>query len=174
MTEKEGDVKPKLLVLVAAVALLVPAAPMAFGAEPALDGTYTATGFNSDGSEYHAVVRIVRRGESFLVAWLVPKIVDEAMVLVPTSGGVAVKSGGTLAVSYYGQDLTGVILYQIEDGGERLVGRWVAAEGDGAVRSETLTRVRPASTPPAAPETRRPVPKHPKSSALPDTVIARR
>ena len=147
MTEKEGDVKPKLLVLVAVIALLVPAVPMAFGAEPALEGTYTAAGLNSDGSEYHAVVRIVRRGESFLIAWLVPKIVDEAIVLVPRSGGVAVKSGGTIAVSYYGQDLTGVVLYQIEDGGERLVGRWVAAEGDGAVRSETLTRVRPKSAP---------------------------
>jgi hypothetical protein len=140
-------VKPKLLVLVAAVALLVPAVPMAFGAEPALEGTYTATGLNPDGSEYHAVVRIVRRGESFLVAWLYPKLVDESIVLTARSGGVAVKSGGMLAVSYYGQDLTGVVLYQIEDGGERLVGRRVAAEGDGAVHSEMLTRVRPASAP---------------------------
>ena len=139
--------KPKLLALVIAVVLLAPAVPMAFGAEPTLEGTYTAKGLNPYGSEYHAVVRLVRRGESFLVAWLYPTLVDESIVLTARSAGVAVASGEMLAVSYYGQDVTGVVLYRIEDGGERLVGRWVAAEGDGAVRSETLTRVRTASAP---------------------------
>jgi hypothetical protein len=132
---------PKWMVIPIVLAFLVCGAPTVLGAEPTLEGTYTATGLNPDGSEDHTVVRIARRGQSFLVAWLAPEQVDETTVLVVKSAGVGIASGTMLAVSYYGQDVTGVILYQIEDGGERLVGRRVAAEGDGTVRSETLTKV---------------------------------
>lgn len=144
--------RPFVLVLVQVVALLAYGAPVALGAEPTLEGTYTATGVNHDGSEYRRIVKIVPRGESFLIAWILPEKVDEAIRLVPKSAGVGVVSGSVLAVSFYGQDVTGVILYQIEDGGARLVGRWVTAEGDGVVRSETLTKVQ-ATPEPATPDT---------------------
>ena len=169
---------PKLHVLVIAVAALVASpAPMVLGAESSLQGTYTAKGLNHDGSEYHGIVKIAARGESFLVAWIFPERVDEAVVLVPKSAGVGIASGGTLAVSFYGQQVTGIILYQIEDGGARLVGRWVTADGDGAVRSETLTKMPSPSAPPAtpAPGVQQPAPStKPTRPALPRTVVAAR
>lgn len=150
--------KPRLravVLVLAAAALLAPGAP---AAEPALEGMYTAQGSNPDGSEYRGVVKIVRRGEGFMVAWLFPHLVGEEMLLVLKSAGVGLVSGGTLAVSYYGQDATGVVLYQIENDGARLVGRWVSANGDGAVHTETLTKL-PAAAPtshPGAPATQKP------------------
>lgn len=139
--------KPTLIAIVQVVALLVSGAPLASGNEPALEGTYTATGVNLDGSEYRRIVKIARRGESFLVAWVVPEKVDETIRLVPKSAGVGIVSEGMLAVSFYGQDVTGVILYQIEESGARLVGRWATAEGDGTVRRETLIRTSPETVP---------------------------
>ena len=147
--------KPRLravVLVLAAAALLAPGAP---AAEPALEGMYTAQGSNPDGSEYRGVVKIVRRGEGFMVAWLFPHLVGEEMLLVLKSAGVGLVSGGTLAVSYYGQDVTGIALYQIESGGQRLVGRWAAANGEGQVQSETLTKL---AIPAAAPETETPLP----------------
>jgi hypothetical protein len=142
LTVEDEEMRPNLRLAIVLIGVLACADVVARGAEPSLEGTYTAKGLNSDGSEYHAVVRIARRGESFLVAWLVPKAAnDESVVLVAKKAGVGVVSGSMLAVSYYGQDLTGVVLFQIEDGGARLVGRGVAAEGNGAVQTETLTRV---------------------------------
>ena len=136
----------RLVLLIVAVAWSAP--PAAHGAEPTLEGLYDAEGVNPDGSAYRGVVKILRRGESFLVAWMFPRDDGDEIRLVPQSAGVGVMNGGMLAVSYYGQDLTGVALYQIENGGQRLSGRWVPANGDGAVRSETLTR---APVPVAAP-----------------------
>ena len=85
-----------------------------------------------------------------MVAWLFPHLAGEEMLLVLKSAGVGLVSGGTLAVSYYGQDATGIALYQIESGGQRLVGRWASANGEGAVQTETLTKL-PAPT--AVPDT---------------------
>lgn len=147
-----------LLVMVAAGL----AAPAAQGAEPALDGMYTAQGFNPDGSEYRAVVKIARRGDGFIVAWLFPHLVGEQMLLVLRSAGIGLMSGGTLAVSYYGQDATGIVLYQIESGGQRLVGRWTAANSEGAAQSETLTKL---AAPAGTPDTETPLPPEPKKPA---------
>lgn len=147
--------KPTLpLVLLVVSAAAAWPAPVAQAAEPALEGTYTAQGVNPDGSEYRGVVTITSRGEGFLVAWFFPHLVGEEIVLLLKSGGVALRSGGTLAVSYYGQDATGIALYEIENGGQRLIGRWASANGEGAVQTETLTRL-PAPT--AAPDTSTPV-----------------
>jgi len=155
---KEGDMRRTLIVMVAVVVLIACGAPRAVASELELEGTYTAKGFNVDGSEYHRVVRIIRRGESFLVAWMLPERVDEVIVPRTKSAGVGVVNGGMLAVSYYGQDVTGVILYQIEEGGQRLIGRWVTADGNGAVGSETLIKV-PSSSAPATPDTSRQSPQ---------------
>lgn len=135
--------KGKLRFLLLAGVLVTCAPPTVDGAEPDLAGMYAAAGQNPDGTEYRAVVKIVPRDESFQVMWLFPKVDGEVITLVLKSAGVGVANGGMLAVSYYGQDLTGVILYQIENGGERLSGRRVVAGGDGRVHSETLTKLPP-------------------------------
>jgi hypothetical protein len=109
-----------------------------------------------------------------MVAWFFPHLVGEEIVLVLKSGGVALRSGGTLAVSYYGQDATGIALYEIENGGQRLVGRWTSANGEGAVQTETLTRV-PA--PRAVPDTNTPVapaPTEPIRASVERDVVATR
>ena len=164
--------RPTLRIALLLVAVAASAPPIARAAEPTLEGLYGAEGINPDGSPYRGVVKIIRRGESFLVAWIFPYQVDETTVLVPTSAGVGVTSAGTLAVSYYGQDMTGVILYQIENGGQRLIGRWAPANGEGAVHSETLTKL---ATPTVVPDTDTPVPpplKKPPRTAISRTVIA--
>jgi hypothetical protein len=126
--------------LLMALLLAVPAVP-ARAAEPNLDGTYLSKGLNPDGSEYHGVVRITRKGDSFVVSWMSPYASDQATVLVPTSVGVGVLNGGMLAVSYYSRQTAGVVLYRVEDDGQRLAGSWAVAGDDGAVYAETLTRV---------------------------------
>lgn len=117
--------------------------------EPELVGTYAADGVNPDGSQYHAIVHISRRGESFLVSWLFPTDA-EPIRLVPSSVGVGVASGGMLAVSYYTPQTSGVVVYRIEDEGKRLTGRWAFVGDDGTVRDETLTKLPEVSTPPPA------------------------
>lgn len=146
-----------LVLLVSAAAAL--AAPVAQGAEPTLEGIYAAQGFNPDGSEYRGVVKIARRGEGFMVAWFFPHLDGEEIVLVFKSAGVALRSDATLAVSYYGQDATGIALYQIESGGQRLIGRWASANGEGGVQTETLTKL---PVPVAAPDTNAPDPPAPQ------------
>ena len=133
--------KPTLRAFLIVIAVAPFAAPVAQAADPALEGLYTAQGFNPDGSEYRGVVKITRRGEGFIIAWLFPHLVGEEMLLVLQSAGVGLVSGGALAVSYYGQDATGLALYQIENGGQRLVGRWTSANGEGAAQYETLTKL---------------------------------
>lgn len=165
--------KPTLrfaLLLVAAASL---APPVAQGAEPALEGMYGAAGFNPDGSEYRGVVKIVRRGQSFVVAWIFPRQVGEEILLVPISAGAGVTSGGMLAVSYYGQDATGVILYQIENGGQRLIGRWVPANGEGAVYSETLTKLPEPAAVPDSGTRLPPAPKKPSPAVRRNVVAVR-
>lgn len=163
--------RPTLRLALLMVAVAASAPPVAHGAEPVLEGMYTSEGVNPDGSAYRGVVKIVRRGESFLVHWLFPRDVDEEIVLVTQSAGVGVANGGMLAVSYYGQDLTGVVLYQIENGGQRLSGRRVSANGNGIVHAETLTRV---WVPVAVPEPPVPPPMKPTSAGVRRTVVATR
>ncbi|MGH9237294.1 MAG: hypothetical protein ACRD3G_04565 [Vicinamibacterales bacterium] len=162
----------RLILLMIATAALT--APVARAAEPALEGLYTAQGFNPDGTEYRGVVQIARRGEGFTVAWLFPHLVGEEMLLVLKSAGVGLMSGGTLAVSYYGQDATGIALYQVEGGGQRLIGRWASANGAGTVQTETLTKL---AAPAATPDTEAPLPPEPKKrahSAVLRTIVASR
>jgi hypothetical protein len=113
---------------------------------PAVGGIYLSKGLNPDGSAYAGLVEIVAHGESYLVSWIFPRSQEEAVVLVPTSVGVGIMTGEMLAVSYYGQRMSGVILYRIEEQGRRLAGRWVVAGDGGDVYSETLTRL-PSTAP---------------------------
>ncbi len=96
-------------------------------------------------------MKIIRRGNTFLVSWMAPRVSDGAIEFVLMAGGVGIARGGMLAVSFYGQDATGVVLYQIEERGERLTGEWVSVNDAGGSRHvETLTRL-PDATAPVAP-----------------------
>ena len=103
---------------------------------PSLEGVYAWTGVDVDGTAIHGLVHVKRHGDSFLVAWLLHP--DDTL---PAAVGVGVAGEGMLAVLFYGPLTDAVVLYRIEDGGRRLVGRWVAAGGDGAVHPDVLTRV---------------------------------
>ena len=105
--------------------------------EPQLEGVYLLKGVDVDGSEVQGRVRVLRQGESFLVAWMRPH--DDTL---PVAVGVGVADGGMLAVViFYGPLTERVALYRIEEGGRRLVGRWVADGGEWATHSDVLTRV---------------------------------
>ena len=129
------------------IAIAGMAAVSSAAGEPELVGIYAADGVNPDGTQYHAIVQISRRGESFLVSWMFPTDA-EPIRLEPSSVGVGVASGGMLAVSYYTPQTSGVVVYRIEDEGKRLTGRWALVGDDGTVHDETLTRLPEVSTPP--------------------------
>jgi hypothetical protein len=130
----------RLAVLVLVIMSAATPSPGAAG-EPDLEGLYAAAGFNPDGSEYRGVVRIIAYGDSFHLTWIFPDAATRGMLVGPVGFGIAVRSGETLAVSYSSQRTSGVVLYTIERGGHRLVGRWAAAGDDGDVYAETLTRL---------------------------------
>jgi hypothetical protein len=109
--------------------------------ESGLEGMYAAAGVNPDGSEYRAFVHIVRHGESFIVRWMFPQLSGEVVVLQPASVGIGIVNGGVLAVSYYTARSSGVVIYRIQDDGERLDGQWTVVGDSGAVHVETLTRL---------------------------------
>jgi hypothetical protein len=112
--------------------LFVPAAVAAEEtASVDLSGTYACEGQNPDGSAYVAVVEIVRRGDTYLVRWTMPQDVQVT--------GVGIRSGGVLAVSYVGGG-PAIVVYSVGEDG-RLDGTWTLAGAQGAVFSETLTRV---------------------------------
>ncbi len=85
-------------------------------------------------------MQLARRGDSFVVTWMIAQATPEELVLVPSAVGIGVVDAGVLAVSYYASQMSGIVLYRIEDGGRLLIGRWAIAGADGAAYTETLTR----------------------------------
>jgi hypothetical protein len=66
--------------------------------------------------------------------------------------GVGIREGDMLAVSFFGADSGGVVLYRID--GTKLVGHWSAPLANGQVFEETLTRMAdPPPSPPSPPST---------------------
>jgi hypothetical protein len=110
---------------------------------PSLVGTYRCNGVNPDGSAYEAVVEITKRDGTFRVEW----IMDGGVVT-----GVGIYSGGVFAASYFG-GAPAVVVYKVE--GERLIGEWTMGGIEGAVYTETLTKM-PAGSAPPRPRPRRP------------------
>ena len=96
---------------------------------PNLAGTYRCNGVNPDGSKYEAVVEITKLDGTFRVAW----IMDGGVVI-----GVGIYSGGVFAASYFG-GAPAVVVYKVD--GERLLGEWTMGGIEGAIYTETLTKV---------------------------------
>ena len=123
------------------IALVGVTAPQAERVEPPqLAGIYTSHGVNADGSKYRGYVRIETFHETLLIRWTFPtsnSTVPEASGML----GIGIVSGNVIAVSYYGESIEGVAVYQVEEGGQRLVGRWAALGDAQRVNAETLTRM---------------------------------
>lgn len=120
-----------------------------------LGGLYHAEGTSPHGGTYQGLVRIVRFGDSYLVSWMIAPDA-EALEEEPDAIGVGIVADDTFAVSYFGEEFAGVVVYRIEGAGRRLDGRWTGAGGDGVLRPETLTRLTDARATAARHEAREP------------------
>lgn len=113
-----------------------------------LPGIYECQGTGADGRPYRGAVIIEPDGSRFVVRWIIASEL--------TAVGVGIREGNMLAVSFFGPDSGGVVLYRID--GQKLVGHWSAPLAAGQVFEETLTRManppEPSSTPPAPPRPR--------------------
>jgi hypothetical protein len=132
--------------LLAQTAAPAPAAPAT-----GLPGVYECQGTGADGKPYRGAVIIEPDGNRFVLQWFVGTQLSAI--------GLGLREGNVLAVSFFGPDAGGVILYKID--GTRLVGQWSAPVNNGQVFEETLTRV--ADSPPAA-EPASPAPPKPRPS----------
>ncbi len=100
-----------------------------------ISGYYTCKGSEGLGKNYSGIAVITKKRDVYLIQWV-----------IGAGGGyfgVGIRQGDTLAASWAipgdkGGVVRGVNLYRIEPG-PRLIGRWTAIPGDGAVKTETLT-----------------------------------
>jgi hypothetical protein len=131
---KKGDemTRTSLMVLLLASFTGLSLAP-ARAEAPDLAGIYICDGVNAQGGAYRGFVEIVRAKDTFRVKWTFPRSGDSAL-------GIGIVSNGVLAVSYYGSETAGVVVYKI-DVGTTLVGEWTVAGVNGGVFKETLTRL---------------------------------
>jgi hypothetical protein len=144
--------------------------PMSAAGQPAFEGVYIARGVDADGREYRRAVNIERDGDKFAVTWVAIRVAGEAVMLEPIWVGVGIAIGDTLSVSFVAEDTFGIMVYRAGADGQTLSGRWGVADGDGAVHSETLTRLpdvvpEPATVDPSADQAR-------PSSALPAGTVS--
>lgn len=99
-----------------------------------LSGYYSCSGSEGIGKSYKGVATITKKGDIYVVQWMVGT--GSAFY------GVGIQQGNNLACSWAIPGDKGIVrgvnLYRIEPG-PRLVGRWAAIPGDGSMRSETLT-----------------------------------
>jgi hypothetical protein len=123
-------------VVVATTLGLTPVDPV----RPELQGLYGARGIDGDDSEYTALVQIIKFRDSYLLSWSFSETA-EALALDPDAIGVGITRGSLLSVSYFTESFAGVIVYDIDADGRRLVGHWTGAGGDGLLRTEVLTRL---------------------------------
>ena len=107
-------------------------------------GIYKCEGMNPDGTPYQGLVEIAKVQDTFRIRWTLG---DGSSII-----GVGILTGGVFAVSYFG-GAPAIVVYKID--GRRLVGEWTMGGAEGAVYSETLTKM------PSHPEPRKPAEKKP-------------
>jgi hypothetical protein len=109
----------------------VVAAPTARSAEqPGLAGLYLCDGIDVTGSAYRGFVEIDSRGDTLVLTWMFPDG-NERGELQTSAIGVGIASGESLSVGYFGRAAAGLVVYRIENGNQRLVGKWSRAGGAG-------------------------------------------
>jgi len=116
-----------------------------------LPGIYECQGTGADGRPYRGAVIIEPDGSRFVVRWIIASEL--------TAVGVGIREGNMLAVSFFGPDSGGVVLYRID--GQRLLGHWSAPLAEGQVFEETLTRVASPPEPSSAPQVTPSAPSRP-------------
>jgi hypothetical protein len=131
------------VVVVLSGALASTAAP---DSPPDLVGTYRCTGVNPDGSAYESVVEITKREGTYRVSW----VMEGGTVM-----GVGIYSNGVFAASYFG-GAPAIVVYKVD--GERLVGEWTMGGIEGAMYTETLTKLTSTVEQKPKPAPRRPQP----------------
>jgi hypothetical protein len=109
-----------------------------------LVGTYQCEGTNPDGGAYSGIVEIVKHKDTYLVRWTMPN--DSQVV------GVGILTGNHLSVSYYG-GTPALVVYSVADG--KLTGKWTAGGAEGAIFTETLTKMPEGAQAPAPKPTKR-------------------
>jgi hypothetical protein len=112
-------------------------------AQPDIVGVYRCSGVNPDGSQYEGVAEIAKVEGTYRILWTLS---DRSSVL-----GVGIFSGGVFAVSYFG-GAPAVAVYKLD--GDKLVGEWTMGGKEGAVYTETLTKVAADQRPQAVPRPR--------------------
>lgn len=125
----------RALVVVFLVALLGAALPAQAQQAEEIDisGVYRCDGVNPQGKPYRGMVEIVKMNDAFQLRWTFPQSDDAAL-------GIGIVSHGVLAVSYYGGDTAGVVVYKI-NANKPMVGTWTVVGSEGGVFQETLTRL---------------------------------
>jgi hypothetical protein len=113
------------------------AAPDTKTPETNLVGVYACEGTNPDGKTYSGIVEIIKHRDAYLIRWTMP---DESQVV-----GVGIFTGGMLSVSYFG-GTPSLVVYSIAENG-RLTGTWTAVGAEGALFTETLTRLPEGAAP---------------------------
>lgn len=97
-----------------------------------ITGFYECRGIEANGKPYSGMATIVRKGDVYLVSWMVGGGSSFA--------GVGVRQGDTFAVSWAVASQAGIVkgvnVYRID--GKKLSGRWATIPGPGALQSETL------------------------------------
>lgn len=102
-----------------------------------LSATYSVSGKEAGGKAYSGVCVIARRGDGYLVTWVVGG--------GSTFTGIGLRVGESFSAGWALQSEKGVVrgvnLYRVETfkGQPRLVGRWQVLPGNGQTSSETLT-----------------------------------
>ncbi len=116
------------------------AAEVSLQAQTEIDicGYYRCEGDNPDGRKYRGVVRIEKNHDAYSVTWLTAP--NE------TGTGIAIRKRNQLSVSCLTRSPEGaaiaVVVYEIQVG-PRLVGRFTELGGNGTIRTETLTYMKP-------------------------------
>jgi hypothetical protein len=99
-----------------------------------ISGYYTCRGQETGGKTYSGVAVISKKGEVYVVQWMVGG--------GSTFAGIGIRQGNTFSASWAiaGERglVRGVNMYKIEPG-PRLVGRWATLPGGGYLQTETLT-----------------------------------
>jgi hypothetical protein len=117
------------------------AAPTVRSAEqPGLAGLYLCEGTDVSGSAYRGFVEIDSRGDTLVLTWMFPDGTERGELRL-SAVGVGIASGESLSVSYFGKTAAGLVVYRIETGNQRLVGKWTVAGGDGVLYEEVLTKL---------------------------------
>ena len=130
------------------VGLMLAVAPSGRAAQQVtLTGVYACKGINPDGTPYSGVLEVIQQGDIVHARWRFPSS--------PPTHGLGLVRQDVLAISYFGPQIVGIVMYRIEKGAIT-IGEWVTVGADG-VHRETLEKMPDAKPSHDFAEPKRPV-----------------